>query len=389
MKRLTQVSAKRLEKNLALALIALVVGAWAAPSFGAEAAAQAGFEYDYWKDTRGNKGSQGFIPIRVDARFDALGVGVLTGAARTTFEPGGGPSESLTAFLDTKIVTSYEILGSLPVDILLGLDLNLPTGKTDLSAAEAVLVEDPELVTITSLGEGFNANPTVLVAKEFGPYVAGLGVGYDWRGKYDFSGQLGLNDFDPGDIWTVSATLRRDFSQTAHVRLFGNASWFARDKVAGAAVHKEGSFYMAGVEGGRRFGRLAAMLKVRAIFRQKSEFLTTLGALAAESRNSHGDEFRADVSADYALAGGTVLKSSLQGLWITSNGYSSDSPFFVGARKKAALGVGASRRLAASLEGEISLKGFLMKEEAAAFPLPRAERTDRGISGVLKLTSRF
>jgi hypothetical protein len=379
MKRLTQ----------ALALIALAAGIFATPSFGAEVAAQSGFEYDYWNDTTGRKGTQGFIPIRVDTRFDALSVGLLTAVARTTFEPEGGPDRSLTTLLDTKVITAYEFVGKWPVDVLFGMDLNLRTGKTDLSAEDVALIQDPELVTITSFGEGFNVNPTVLVAKEWGPWVGGAGVGYLWRGKYDFSGELGLRDFRPGDIWTASATLRRDISRNAHARLFANATWFGEDKVGGTAVHKEGDFFLAGVEAVCRAGRLATLSRFRAIFRRKSKFLTSIGALAPEARNSHGDEYRADLLADYAVDSRTVLKSSLQGVWITENGYPSDSPFFTGERKKVALGAGASRRLTETLEGEIFLRGFLMKEEAALFPQPHAGRTVRGLASILRLTSRF
>lgn len=373
----------------ALALVVLVAGIFASPSTGAEVAAQSGFQYDYWRDTTDREGSQGFIPIRVDARFDSLSVGVLTAAARTTFEPEGGPDRSLTAFVDTKVVSAYEIVGKWPVDVLFGLDLNLPTGKTDLSAEDISLIQDPELVTITSFGEGFNVNPTVIVAKEFGPWIAGAGVGYIWRGKYDVSTALGLADFRPGAIWTASATLRRDFSQATYLRLFGNATWYGKDEAGGRPVHREGDFYLAGVEAGHRAGRFVGLLRIRTIFRRKSEFLAAAGDLASEARNSHGDEYRADISGGYSVGSRTVLKSSLQGVWITENDYQSDSSFFTGERKKVALGVGATRGLSETLEGEIFLRGVVMKEEAANFPQPHGARTDRGLSAIVKLTRRF
>ena len=40
------------------------------------------------------------------------------------------------------------------------------------------------------------------MAKEWDRWVVGLGVGYVWRGEYDFA--TNIRDYDPGDIFTAT-----------------------------------------------------------------------------------------------------------------------------------------------------------------------------------------
>jgi len=151
---------------------------------------QMGFNYDWWDDSKDNKARQFFIPMSLEARYRDLSFRVLTAEAYTHIDPVGSPSRSLTHLLDTKVNLSYEILGKLPVDILIGLDFNLPAGKSNLKERDQVLLMDPDLVTITNFGEGFNVNPTVSIAKEWGNWVVGVGFGYVWRGEYDFRNKV-------------------------------------------------------------------------------------------------------------------------------------------------------------------------------------------------------
>ncbi|MGE5239564.1 MAG: hypothetical protein ACM3ON_12260, partial [Chloroflexota bacterium] len=191
-----------------------IICAIAALSFSvasaADITAQAGVNYDWWDDTAGNKAHQTYVPLQLYVPYQDFSVRVLGGYTSTNRTIAGVGKFSMDTFIDTKLNLSYEIIGKLPVDILLGLDFNLPTGKTKLSEKQLTLIMDPDLVTITTFGEGFDVNPVVTVAKQWGSWSAGIGVGYSWRGDYDYSKII--TDFTPGDILNVNAEVRYEIS---------------------------------------------------------------------------------------------------------------------------------------------------------------------------------
>ncbi len=356
----------------------------------AEIQVQTGFNYDWWDDTKDNKATQFYVPIRINGRHQDFSLSVLTGYADTHLDRPGSESSSLSHLLDTKINTSYEIIGKLPVDILIGLDLNLPTGETNLGQRDLALIMDPDLISINNFGEGFNVNPTLTFAKEWGKWVAGAGFGYIWRGKYDFSSEINITDYDPGDIFNVNGEIRYYFSSNMYSRLFGSYAWYGKDDVRGRDFYQEGPFSLFGL--GLYYNQMKkwdAGLTLRGIFRDKSKFQEAPGILATEANNSHGDEWIGDISVRYFIDEKTALKSFLQGRYFTKNDYSSESSRFIGRREKFSLGLGATRILSPNIEAELDLKGFVKHDAEARFPEFRSERSFRGFSVAVTLTRRF
>lgn len=370
---------------LAITAVALGIGISSAADFKV----QTGFHYDWWDDTKDNKARQAYIPIRIEGRHQEFSLSVLTAHAYTNFNPATGESRSLSHLLDTKVNLSYEILGKLPVDVLIGLDFNLPTGKTDLKQKDLDLIMDPDLISINSFGEGFNINPTLTVTKEWRNWVAGIGCGYIWRGKYDFSSDIDMKNYDPGDIFNATALIRYYFSSDWHTRFFASYVWYDKDKVNSRDFYQEGDFLLLGLGFHYDQTKWDADFTLRSILRSKSKFQEEAGRLFTEDKNNHGDEWIGDLSLRYFLNHKTTLKSSLQGLWITKNDYPLDSSFFVGRREKFSLGLGATRIISPNIEGELNVKGFVMHDGEARLPEFRSERNYRGLSAGIQLTSRF
>ena len=69
-----------------------------------------------------------------------------------------------------------------------------------------------------------------------------------------------------------------------------------------------------------------------------------------------------------------------QGVDRLENGYSDVDARHNGSKEKIALSVGCDRRFAGGIVAGVSLKGFLMTEEAQTVPQFREERTSRGIA---------
>jgi hypothetical protein len=371
---------------LVFAFVALIL---AAAASAADVSIRTGFDYDWWKDDKDGTGRQAYVPVRIEMKHQELTVGLLSGIQRTRFERAGQTSRELSSPLDTKVTSSYAILGKLPVDILLGLDLNLPTGKTNLSQDDLVLLMDPELVSINSFGEGFNVNPTLSVAKAWGNWIAGIGAGYAWRGKYDFSTDLGMKDFKPGDIVTANAMAKYGFAPGWSARFFGGAAWYGKETWQGAAHFKEGDFYAVGAGLDRSWDKTSAGIALKAVLRQKSDIPDGSGGLSPEAKNVHGNEWWLTAGLRHQLDGKTVVSSDLTGLLIAANGYSGDSARRVGERTKVALGVGVTRDLGEGVEAGLGIKGFAMHDDEANFPQFRSARSYRGASAVLSLGKNF
>jgi hypothetical protein len=355
---------------------ALVAGALAVVTAGegcaAELAAQTGMRYDAWRGS-GSRASQFQIPVRISGRAGDFSASLLTAHVYTTSKPAGGEEASLSTLVDTKLATSYEVVGKLPVDVLFALDFNLPTGKTDLSKNELSIDPDPELLPIDTFGEGFNVNPSVTVAKSWGRVAAGLGVGYLWRGSYDVSSDVRLEDYDPGDVGNLTGEVRWAFAPAWEARFLGEYAHYGTDELSGDEILREGDFLSLLAEARWLGDPWGASLSVQTIFRGKNEFPDAGGGgLETEDQNA-----------------ATRLTAAARGLWVTENDYPSSSSRHVGARDKISVTVGAARKLSQAVEAGVDLGGFYLHDDKANFPEPRGERNYRGITVAAKVTADF
>ena len=366
-------------KRSAVMILLVLPLLWCTGANAAGLSVESGVSQEFWRDTRDSSGNQTLIPFRIEWNKGDATIGLLTGVVHAAVDAPGTADRSLTHTLDTKLNLSYIVQGKLPADLLIGMDVNLPTGKTDLSSADLALIRDPEIVSITTFGEGVNLTPTLSLAKEWGPWSAGAGVGYNVRRTYDVSTEAGLTDYDPGDILSLNALLQRESSQGYVVRVFGKFSRFGKDRLRGADFFREGDYRMAGVGISRAGAAWEADVNLRGTFRGKAEILSG-GSLATEPGRSRGDEWSAEASVRHALRKDVSLSGSVRGLIISKNGYSDVDARHNGSKEKIALSVGCDRRFASGMAVGVSLKGFLMTEETQAVPQPREERTSRGIA---------
>jgi len=352
---------------------------WCTGSHASGFSVESGIQQEFWEDTRDSSGSQTLIPLRIEWSKGDATIGLLTGGIHAAVDTPGTANPSLTHTLDTKLNLSYVVQGKMPVDLLIGLDLNLPTGKTDLSAADLALIRDPEIVSVTTFGEGVNINPTLSLAKAWGPWSAGAGIGFDARRTYDVSAEAGLTDYDPGDILSLNALLQREFSRGYVGRVFGKFSRFGKDRLRGTDIFREGDYRMAGVGISRAGAAWEADVNLRGTFRGKTEILSG-GSLVTEPERSRGDEWSAEASVRHALRKDVSLSGSVRGLIVSKNGYSAGASRHNGSKEKIALSVGCDRRFANGMAAGVSLKGFLMTEEAQTVPQFMENRTSRGIA---------
>ncbi len=347
--------------------------------------ANTGFHLDWWDSPNNDTGLQYYVPLKVDVYYNDFNIGLLSGYAYTTHDEPGQDRRSISDMLDTKLNLGYMLADRLPVDILFGLDLNLPTGRTDLKDKDLTVIMDPDLVSITSLGEGFNVNPTISFAKDWNNWLFGMGFGYVFRGEYDYS--RSMHDYNPGDIFSFTTQVHY-FLDKWHVKLFTNFTTYGDDELKDKKFYKEGDYLQIGL--GSKYSDTSFEVEglAQVILRAKSKFADNGQHFQKENDNSHGDEWIGTLKGRYFIDDKTSINSSLTLLLITENDYPESSVNYWGQRRKAALELGVSRVFCPHFTGEMNVGGFFMHDDETWYH-PDSDQSYRGFSAEIKLISNF
>lgn len=343
-----------------IALILFIVFSCAGVVSASENTLESGFHYDWWDSDEGDSGMQFYLPIRAASQYRGISFEVLGAYAYTQVDPSGGSKRSLSDFVDTKLNFAYNLEGRYGCDILFGLGFNLPTGHTDLSTRDLVLVVPPDLMSINTFGEGLNVNPRVSVARQWGDLVAGIGIGYTLRGEYDYSD--GVEDYDPGEIFTLTGEAAYEFSPQWTGKILGEYVSHGKDTVDGDDYYQEGNVTLIGL--GLEYAQPSwdAGLTLTGIFRDKSKIQQGT-AVPTEDKNSHGNEWISEVVYRYFQDKDTTVKTSLEYLFIEENDYDANSLYYIGKRQKITLGCSLSRSLRKDIKAAVEIKGFIMDDE--------------------------
>lgn len=350
---------------------------------------QTGFHTDWWTSPNGEVGQQIYFPLVSGVRYQDFGFKVVAGGAYSHFSPSGSSSSSLGAMLDTKLNFSYELARNWPVDILLALDLNLPTGTTNLSQREMRLIMDPDLISVTSFGEGFNVNPSVIFSRQWGDqWVTGVGFGYNFRGEYDYSNQV--QSYSPGDMFSIVPEVRYFFADQWMSRLFGNFTTYGKAKANDADFSQQGDFFLIGAGITHTRKDWAAGLNLYGIMRSKDKLYIQGADLRFPSAYSfsQGDEIVADLSFSYFLDDKTTLKTLARYLWMAGNDELATSPLYWGERQYFSLSFGVARKLTSHLEAEMGVKGLTMHDQPNWNHFGR-DQSFFGMAGQVMITGVF
>ncbi len=355
----------------------------------ADISAKTGLSYDWWDSDGENNGSQLTIPVEADLVSDDFSCRLLSGYTSTQSD-NGITDGSLSALLDTKLNFSYQWLDNLPVDILVGLDFNLPTGKTDLDAAEIAMIVDPEMVSISYFGEGFNVNPTLVIAKSWGNIAGGVGLGYAWRGEYDFS--TNLQDYDPGDILTFTGELRYELSADWKLKSYVEYATFGKDKNTSGAFHENGDLIVAGLGAHGKKGAWTIFSDIHTVLKNKPKMQLGTQRVLTESEKSNGNELAISFGVGHPcpLSKATRLTAVTSVLLIKANDYAETSALYIGNKEKFSLKMGAVRELRPNLEAVVNLDFFYLKSKKDWwFQAGEEDLTIKGVAAFIGIQSRF
>lgn len=342
----------------------------------------AGVEYSAWDSDEDESGGQLYIPVQLGGIHGDFSFKLLSSYAYTSYEDPTSTGttasidDSVSGFTDTKVELTYEMVEDMPVALLFGLDLNLPTGQTDLDDDLRTFIRDADLYPLSNLGQGYNINPTLSLAKGWGDIQAGLGVGYVWRDEYDYSDSI--QEYDPGDIFNV--VLELDYDMTLHwkMRLFGERAWYGKNKREGDDFSQNGDFLMLGCNFQYLLPKWDAWLGVMSIFREKSQFLNNAGTgLVTEEHEGFGDEWDVELGLQYRLNEQTAFNGVFRYMNIAENDYPETDALYSGERIKYSIELGMAYVPMPGLTLNLNLEGFSMEDDPNLYH-PDEDRSYQG-----------
>ena len=342
-------------------VVCILVTCFCGPCLALETQFETGFLTAWWNNDNHDKGLQVAIPLQVGLTYDVFKAQLLNAYVHTTVDPANSEKATLNHILDTKLNFSYEMTGRIPLDLLVGCGFNLPTGYTDLSNRQLVLVSlPPDLMPINTFGEGLNVNPYLAFSKEWTRTTVGFGLGYLWRGKYDYSENI--QDYDPGDVLTGTAEIDYDFTVALQGKLFGEYANYGKDTVANDDYYQDGALKLIGIGLTYALPAWEIAARLHGIFRDKGKYYTDTATPIEEKKNL-GNEWEGSVNYRCFLNRSTTLTSTLDYLTIAANDYSEDSPYYAGKREKITLAGGIERTFTKNTKGALNLNLFTMKDE--------------------------
>jgi len=373
-------------RPLLFGLFVLTIGLAARGTYAQDIIFNTGFNYIGWESNQHEKGSEAYIPISVEGEYRDVRFRVLTGYLYGYHDDRGIDSHRVKDLLDTKVNFSYSFEDVGGFTILTGLDFNVPTGRRELHEKDADILADPDLSPITSWGEGFNVNPTMVILKSWDEILVGFGVGYLRRGSYDYSDDF--EDYDPGDIWLVTGEIRYYPDQHWTIRAFSSYNWYGEDTLDGYDYYQPGDMLEAGL--GVSFGKAPWHFKMdfSSFFRQKEETRAASGDLTEEDKNSYGNEFQLNTSAKYDLSDTYALLGLVNLLHIDPNDYLRGASLYRGTRQKVEAGLGLQWRFSEKYQVK-ALGTYFTLHDHETPDHPNNYRTYRGMTFQLGLITRF
>lgn len=319
-----------------------------------------GFHLDWWTNDSGDYGRQAHIPLVLEGEFEAFSFSLTTAQVYNRFEPDGGEVSTINGQTDTKVNLGYEIMDRWPVDLLVALDVNLPSGKTGIADEDVINISQPDLFTITRMGQGLNINPNVSLLKQWDRLLASVGLGYIWRGSYDASETL--PDYDPGNALSLTAETAYYFNPQWTAKLFCGRTSYTADQWENEDYYEPGDVWSFGAAVGYTRAQWYINGSFTRVVRDKNSINVGEDDLVTEDQNSNGNEMIAKISAGYSLADRTDLKADIQYIIVDANDYDPETQWWLHEtqRTKAAIGCEVIHRWSAVFESGLRLSTFTL-----------------------------
>jgi hypothetical protein len=348
-------------------ILVVLITCWTCSLVYGQTSLSLGVRYDTFADDRSPEGAGNELTIPFGAEYqgERLSLRIESAYSRAIVDHGTDPEAEIASMTDTLLAGSY-LFPDLPVGVIVGVDVNLPTGKEQLrhieQAAEAG--ERHDLWEVDDFGEGLNVGLNLGLVKELGPLNMGLNGAYIVKMEYNPTEEVSNDDFDPGDQALLSAVLRWKTAPWVKLETTMAYSYFFPEKTNGKEAFQEGEKITVGGQMHIQCQPIAILLGMQSMVQGKSKEIMG-DTLRTESDNSNGAELFGWVDLLYRIS----PKLDLQVLGDIRNYGESDRKNvvtdlpFQGHRIRYAAGPGVTYLLNTNLSWNAVVKYFVMEQE--------------------------
>lgn len=336
-----------------------------------ETSVSTGVRYDTFSDNQSpeGKGTELTIPFGAIYRRDRLFLRLETSYSLASVDSGADVDADISSFTDTLLAGSYTF-PDWPVGVVVGLDLNVPTGEERLRQTEqaAEAGERHDLFEVDNFGEGLNVGLSIGLVKELGSLNLAVNGAHIFKRLYDPTEDISDDNLNPGDQTLVFAVLQWKTSSWFRVETIVAYSHFTPDKIDGQKSFQEGDKIV--LNGNVRVQRHSMEIVVgvqNALQGKNKELLED--TLQTEPANSNGIEVFGWFDLTYRVSS----KLDLQVLGDLRHYGESDRKSewnglpFEGRRLRYAIGPGAMYILNEHLAWNAVAKYFVMEQEPDFF----------------------
>ncbi len=242
------------------------------------------------------------FPIGVTYKGESLFFGLESSYSQLNVTPGDSPKTELSGFTDTSLSFSYT--WPLPMVVTLGVNANLPTGRTRLTEEEyaAQSLVESDLVVISEFGEGLNISPNVNLIRQFGKSTVGVNAAYIYTGDYDPTQDVPADAVDPGDQLLLSGMLKWQVRRAVSAGALASYTYTFAKHVNDEEQSQEGGIFTLGATVGYIGAALSASGNLQFIGQQKNWELID-GSLQKEAENSNNSrKIRSFLDLTYAVS---------------------------------------------------------------------------------------
>jgi hypothetical protein len=383
---------RRMKTHIHVVLIGFyIILSCSGPLAYGETSVSTGVRYDTFSDDQSPKGrgTELTLPFGVLCKQERWLLRLEAAYGRANVDSGTDADAEISSFTDTLLAGSYTF-PDLPVGVVVGLDLNLPTGKERLDNNEykAEAGERHDLFEVDNFGEGINVGLNLGLVKELGPLNVGLSGTYIFKGKYDPMEDIADDDLDPGDQTLVFGLLNWKVTSWFRLETLVAYSHFAQAKIGGRKSYQEGDKIV--LNGNVRLQRHPVELTIGVQNALQGNNKELLGdTLKTEPANSNGIEVFGWFDLTYKVSS----KLDLQALGDIRHYGESDRKSelnglpFEGKRLRYAVGPGALYVLNEHVSCNVLAKFFLMEQKRNF--LQEQDVTFRGVNVSVGMTYMF
>jgi hypothetical protein len=341
---------------IVMSLLIAVSQAEAQIEYGKPPSASAGFVYQSWtiKSGSGDKSElsqwyfplYGYLPVAESWEIHAT---VSSAGSRSD---SAGVEASISGLNDSRVSLLHSTLEN---RLLLGVGINVPTGKSELEGEQValgrLLAEDYLDIPSKRFSEGMGLDLECAYVHDAGDFTVGGAA--DYYISTSHSPVRGVSEYNDGSVFTIAVNVMRDHR-------FGRASLSIKHRVYATSTQENFGIYKIGpitelaMYSDLAVEKVSANGGIRVLFRRADSRLES-GTLTRYEKNNNGTEIRLFASLGYSLQRIGVGSIQLGYKHIAANAYELDEEDYIGSSSLYSFGVGLTRNLSGRYWGAIGL----------------------------------